>query len=155
VHSKLFPILTRINEKGVLFSFKSQGLDQLFISQCFILLACPTQFFGIACFHFSTFVLNCLGWRNSGHVILARFQKIPDLDLWHMILKYFSKKHVLLKKFWVIFFDKSTIFIIGTFHISHEKTVTPFKNVSKNIWNASLFPIVKLHNQYCHNCLPT
>ena len=64
------------------------------------------------------------------------------------------------KKFWVFFFDKSTIFIIGTFYISHEKTfcrlaITPFQNVSKNIWNASLFLIVKLHNQYCHNCLPT
>ena len=44
---------------------------------------------------------------------------MANFDFQHLILKYFSKKHTLIKKIRVDFFTKSTIFIIGTFHISH------------------------------------
>jgi hypothetical protein len=42
------------------------------------------------------------------------FKKMANFDFEYLILKHFSKKYFLIL---VDFFTKSTIFIIGTFHI--------------------------------------
>ena len=42
--------------------------------------------------------------------MMARFKKMPNFDLQHLILIYFSKKW-----FWKDFCTKCTIFIVGTF----------------------------------------
>ena len=50
-----------------------------------------------------------LKW-NDGMVL-----KMPNFHIQHLILIYFSKEHVLIKKIWVDFFNITTIFMIATF----------------------------------------
>jgi hypothetical protein len=46
--------------------------------------------------------------------MMTWFKKMANFDFEYLILKHFSKKYFLIL---VDFFTKSTIFIIGTFHI--------------------------------------
>jgi hypothetical protein len=48
---------------------------------------------------------------------------MTNFDFQHLILNYYSNKHVIIKKIWVDFFTKSTIFIIDTFHHSISKYI--------------------------------
>ena len=60
----------------------------------------------------------CLKTNLLSFEMKAWFWKIPNFDFQNLILKYFINK-ISWKKNWVDIFTKNTVFIVGSFHVSH------------------------------------